>query len=293
MDPVPLADAEQHGVKFATELNANSLSALRALAAQQLLEAAGKLGIPGFKATVDGYFFPKSPTAIFAAGEQAQVPLLAGWNSEEMTYMFLLGRDKPTPENYTKAIQRLYGEQADEILKVYPGTTEEEVLQSATDLAGDRFIAYSTWKWIDLHSKTSSKPVYRYLFSRPRPPMTPEMGNAASGLAGGVVKEDANTVKMPQARGAVHAAEIEYAMGNLDYNKVYAWTPDDYKVSKTMQTYFANFVKTGNPNGTGLPQWPVISKDDNISVMHIDVNTRAEQDKHKARYQLLDKLFKK
>jgi para-nitrobenzyl esterase len=293
MDPVPLATAEQIGAEFGKSLGATSLAELRALPAQQLLEAAGKRGIPGFPATIDGYFFPKAPVAVFEAGEQAKVPLLAGWNSEEMTYLLVLGQEKPTVENYKKALQRLYGERAGDIFKVYPAATDEEVIQAASDLAGDRFIAYSTWKWIDLHSQTGGEPVYRYLFSRPRPPMTAEMGNASSGLAGGVVKEeDPNAFKMPPARGAVHAAEIEYAMGNLASNKVYAWTPEDYKVSETMQDYFANFIKTGNPNGTGLPNWPAINSGNSRQVMHIDVETRAQPDEHHERYLLLDQLYK-
>src|SRR5207244_5158015 len=103
----------------------------------------------------------------------------------------------------------------------------------------------------DPATKTGGKPSDYYLYARPRPAMRKEMGDAASGLAGGVVRGQAN--QMPPSRGAVHSAEIEYAMGNLDSNKVYDWTPDDHKVSKVMQEYFANFIKTGNPNGTGLP----------------------------------------
>jgi para-nitrobenzyl esterase len=294
LDPVPLAEGEKTGTTFAAEMGANSLAALRALPAQQLLDAAGKKGIPGFPATIDGYFFPKSPAAIFAAGEQAKVPLLAGWNSEEMTYMFLMGRENPTQENYKKAVEKLYGNQTEEILQVYKATSDADVVPVATDLASDRFIAYSTWKWLDLHSQTGGKPVYRYLFSRPRPAMVPAMGNASAGLAGGVVKEsDANAVKMPQAKGAVHAAEIEYAMGNLPYNTVYSWTPEDYKVSETMQGYFANFIKTGNPNGQSLPQWPAIQKNKPTQVMHLDVTSGAKPEQHRDRYQLLDKLLKK
>jgi para-nitrobenzyl esterase len=294
LDPIPLAEGEQQGLKFAASQGASSLAALRALPAQQLLEAAGKLGIPGFAATIDGYFFPKSPAAIFAAGEQAKVPLLAGWNSEEMTAMMVLGREKPSPENYTKALEKLYGDQASEIQQHYPGATDAQVLQSATALASDRFIAYSTWKWLDLHSQTGTKPVYRYLFSRPRPPMTAEMGNATAGLAGGVVKEkDPNAVTLPAARGAVHAAEIEYAMGNLASNKVYAWTPEDYKVSKVMQSYFANFIKTGNPNGPGLPTWPAVTRGKPVQVMHLDVETGARPEQTRARYLLLDQLHSK
>ncbi|WP_205503710.1 carboxylesterase/lipase family protein [Rufibacter psychrotolerans] len=290
-DPVPLAVGEQNGIKFATSIGANSLAQLRAMDAQQLLTEAGKPGVSRFSPTIDGYFFPKTPAAIFAAGEQAKVPLLAGWNSQEMGYQALLGQDAPTKENFTKAVQRVFGERAEEILKQYAATTDEEVMQAATDLAGDRFIAYSTWKWMDLHGKTSGKPVYRYLYSRPRPEMVPEMGNATPGLAGGVIK-DSNAPKAPPARGAVHSAEIEYAMGNLATNKVYAWTPEDYKVSKTMQEYFANFIKTGNPNGAGLPKWPVATGN-TPQYLNIDVNTRLETEKNRGRYQLLDELATK
>ncbi|MBC3539981.1 carboxylesterase/lipase family protein [Rufibacter sediminis] len=290
--PIPLAEGEQNGVKFATSIGATSLAQLRAMDAQQLLNEAGKPGVARFPPTIDGYFFPKTPAAIFAAGEQAKVPLLAGWNSQEMGYQALLGKEAPTVENFTKAVQRLYGEQAGEILKQYAVTTDEEAMQAATDLAGDRFIAYSTWKWMDLHAKTSGKPVYRYLYSRPRPEMVPEMGNATPGLAGGVIK-DSNAPKAPPARGASHSAEIEYAMGNLSTNKVYAWSPDDYKVSKTMQDYFANFIKTGNPNGANLPKWSVVTSGNAAPYMNIDVNTRLETEKHRGRYLLLDQLSSK
>jgi para-nitrobenzyl esterase len=243
-----------------------------------------------FWPVVDGYFFPKSPTQIFEAGEQARVPLMAGWNSEEMSYRALLGQDQPTPENYAKAVQKVYGDKAAQVMQLYPATTEEEVMQAATDLAGDRFIGYSTWKLIDVHARTSGQPVYRYYYERPRPAMTPEMGDAAPGLAGGVVRgKDAGAMKIAPARGAVHSAEIEYAMGNLAGNKVYAWTDEDYKVSETMQQYFANFIKTGNPNGAGLPEWPVTKPDGPAQVMHLDVTSAAKPEQHRERYLLLEK----
>ena len=288
LSAMPLAEAEQLGVKFAAGLgqgDAPSLAALRAMSAEQLLEATTKPGVPWFRPTVDGYFFPKDPPAVFAAGDQAHVPLLAGSNSEESSSAGVLGREKPTVENYRKALQRLYPGKADEVFKLYPAANEQEVLDAAQDLAGDRFIAYSTWKWIDLATKTAGRATYYYLYARPRPPMRTEMGNAVPGLAGGIVRNSPATAKQqPQSRGAVHSAEIEYAMGNLDYNKVYAWTPDDYQVSKVMQEYFANFIKTGNPNGLGLPKWP---KFDRGQRLIIDVKTRAEKDRVRARYEFL------
>jgi para-nitrobenzyl esterase len=270
---VPLAQAEAAGSKFAAALGASSLSALRAMTTAQIFEPAtsgGFASVARFPITVDGYFLPEEPAAIYAAGRQAHVPLLAGWNSEEMTWMAFLQGQEPTPENYEKAVRKLYGERADEALKLYPASTKEEVIASATALAGDLFIAYSTWKWSDLHARTGGKPVYRYLYARPRPAMRPETGPPP-----------------PPASGAVHSAEIEYALGNLASNKVYAWTPDDYKVSEAMQSYFANFIKTGNPNGAGLPNWPAVG-DGDAQVMRLDVESRADQEKHRARDLFLD-----
>jgi para-nitrobenzyl esterase len=116
--------------------------------------------------------------------------------------------------------------------------------------------------------------------------MKAAMGDAAPGLAGGVVRGNAAT-KTPPASGAVHSAEIEYALGNLHGNEVFDWTPDDHKVSAVMQEYFANFIKTGDPNGKSLPKWPPVTKDA-ADVMIIDVNTRAEKEKSRARYLFLD-----
>jgi para-nitrobenzyl esterase len=232
---------------------------------------------------------------IFSKGKQAQVPILVGWNSAEVGYQVILKNAAATPENYSMAVRELYKEKAEEVLKLYPGTTEDEVIQSATALSSDRFIVYSTWKWANIHSKTGNKPVYRYLFSKSKPPMTESMKGAVPGLAGGFTKGK----EMPESKkpvvpaGAPHAFEIEYAMGNLRYNKVYAWTADDQKVSDTMLGYFANFVKSGNPNGPGLPKWPEIKANNEVNYINLDTNTKAEVEKNGARYLFLDKEYTK
>ena len=288
---VPLAEAEENGVKFAKAAGADSIAALRAMTTEQIFELAGKRGGPRFGPDIDGYFFPESPYAIYQAGKQAHVPLLAGWNSEEANPRAVLGREAPTVENYKKAVDRLYGANAEQVLKEYAAATNDHVEQAATDLASDRFIAFSTWKWIDLCAQTGGKPVYRYYYARPRPKMNPEMGNATAGLAGGVIRGNGRGgTPPPPARGAVHSSEIEYALGNLATNKVYAWTPDDYKVSALMEQYFANFVKTGNPNGANLPEWPAVNSGGPAKFLHIDVETKAETEQHRGRYLLLDKL---
>ncbi|MBN1583019.1 MAG: carboxylesterase family protein, partial [Anaerolineae bacterium] len=292
LPPVPLAEAEQAGVAFATSAGATSLAELRAMSAPQLLKITEQPGFPFSTATVDGYFLPKLAVDILAAGEQAHVPLLAGWNSEEMNYRMVMGADEPTPENFAKVLRTRYGDLADQILSLYPASTIEQTIDSATALASDGFIAYSTWKWCDLHGKTGGEPVYRYLYAHPRPPMNPEMGDVAPGLAGGVVDQtDSEAIILPPARGAVHSAEIEYVMGNLATNKVYAWTPDDYRVSEIVQTYFANFIKTGDPNGSNLPEWLAANRGGSVQIMRLDVASRAEPEQHRTRYEFLDQFY--
>jgi para-nitrobenzyl esterase len=296
LTPVPLAQAEQAGERFAAKLKVKSLADLRKLPAQQVLDATADVPIGRFPLAVDGHFLPKDPVEVFAAGEQARVPLLVGWNSEEMNFRAVLGPDRPTRENLAKAVKRLYGERAEEVLKLYEAAADEEAEQVATDLAGDRFIGYSTWKWADLHGKTGGRTVYRYVYARPRPPMRPEFADAVPGLAGGIRKgadAKAKADRPPPPRGAVHSAEIEYALGNLAGNKVYAWTPDDERVSEVMQGYFANFIKSGDPNGPGLPAWPPANHGDVVRFMRIDVDSRLEAAKHEGRYQLLDRLNSK
>jgi para-nitrobenzyl esterase len=281
---VPLAEGEAAGVKFAESVGAASLAALRALTTTQILEVAGKLPVGRFPSTIDGYFLPKAPAEILAAGEQAHVPLLIGWNTEENPARAVLAGNEPTPQNFAKVLRTLYGERADDALKAYGAATNDEVVKAATDLASDRFIAYSTWKWADLHGKTGTKPVYRYLYARPRPAPAPAPG----------ASDTAAPSRTPSApRGAVHSAEIEYAMGNLTGSKVYAWTADDHKVSDVMHGYFANFIKTGNPNGAGLPQWPAANAGAASQIMRIDVDTRVEADTTRERYLFLDSIYNK
>jgi para-nitrobenzyl esterase len=163
----------------------------------------------------------------------------------------------------------MYGDKADDVLLQYKATTTAEVEQAATDLMTDRFIAFSTWKWIDMATATGGMPVFRYLYAHPRPPA---VGGPASSQP---------------AMGAGHSWEIEYALGNLHTNTGYAWTPDDDKVSAVMEGYFANFIKTGNPNGKGLPEWRPM-KQGVSEIMVIDVRTHAEAEKHQQRYRWME-----
>ncbi|MGJ5816507.1 carboxylesterase/lipase family protein [Paludibaculum fermentans] len=284
LPPQPLAAAEQNGAKFGAAVGAGTLAALRAMTAEQVQESLTKTQGFRFGATLDGYFLPKPLVAIFEAGEQAKIPLLAGSNTQEQSARFVLGRGEATPETLANAITKLYGDRADAVLKAYAAKTTDEVYEAARHLASARFISHGTWKWTELQMKTGTKPVYRYLYARPRPAYLGMPGQpppaAPAGLPGG-----------PQ--GAVHSAEIQYAMGNLDLDKRYSWEPADYEVSKQMQAYFVNFIKTANPNGAGLPNWPAYNSNDNFQILKIDVESRVEPEAHRARYLAIDAALAK
>ena len=285
---VPLAEGEKIGVEFAKNAGYSSLAQLRAASTRELHEVYVESKRFGFPAVIDGYFYPKGMLEIFKAKEQAQVPLLLGWNSAEIPGMAFMQGLPYTEENFVKKVKEAYPSNYEEILKVYPHKDAREIEWAATNLASDRFISYSTWKWFDLHRRYSNQPVYRYLYSKLRPPLVDK--SLTSGLAGGTSVSEGG-FKMPEPIGAPHACEIEYCMGNLDLVEDYAWSREDYHVSETMMNYFANFIKTGNPNGDKLPEWPAAKPDDiNPPVMIIDVESKAVNSKDDARYIVLDKI---
>jgi para-nitrobenzyl esterase len=127
---------------------------------------------------------------------------------------------------------------------------------------------------MNLHRRTGDAPVYYYYFDQPRP-----------------AKRQPLPGDVP-ATGAVHSGEIEYALGNLDGNAVYAWTPADRATSRVMQDYFVNFIRGGNPNGKGLPTWPAV-KDSPAGLLRqtIDAHARTQPYNGAARQQFLDRHF--
>jgi len=261
-----LAEAEQMGVDFARSCGVSTLAELRAMPAEKVQDAAKQYCNYRFPVVVDGYFFPKPPVDIYLAGEQAHVPLLVGWNFEEGNYKSITGDNPPRKENYENGVRKMFGAAADTVLQLYAAANDPDVEEVGTDLASDKFIAYSTWRWSDIQARTGGKPVYRYLFGSLRPSSKP-------------------------ARRPSHSAEIEYALGNLPLNTVYAWTAGDYAISATMQGYFVNFIKSGNPNGKGigvssgtLAQWPAVKPGRPAEVMNIGAPTGARVEQHRERY---------
>lgn len=269
-----LAAAEGQGVKFADALGAASLAALRAKPAAEVLAAASKQMQPGFSPILDGYFMPEEPSAIYAAGRQSRVPLLAGWNADEIRQAVTMRPEKPTVQSFTADVRKRFGESSDAILKAYPAADDAEALESAAALGSDLFIGYATWKWIETHLKNGEAPVYRYSFDR-KIPVEP----GATMMGRPVTTSDV---------GARHAGEIEYVFGTLKGSlpKV-PWEEGDWKLSDAMTSYWANFARTGDPNGPGLPPWPRYEPKTR-RVQHLDVTIKDGPDALRPRYEALD-----
>ena len=163
-----------------------------------------------------------------------------------------------------------FSDHSADFLKVYQGATDEEATRAAEDYSGDKFLVYSTWAWLEAQAKSGS-PAYRYLFAQPGP------GDPFH----------------PVSAGAFHSDEIEYVFGNLDSRKGAHFTPEDYKLSELMQTYWTNFAKTGNPNGDSAPQWPQYDAAGNWQVMRLSPDPGAAPDSHRARYLFLQSIWDK
>jgi para-nitrobenzyl esterase len=250
----------------------SKLADLRRLSTEDIMRPllAPGSGAPHFGADIDGWFLPKSVAEIYAAGEEAHIPVLAGWNADEGRGGIAGSLNKPSASGFAEQAAKDFPDTSEDFLKLYPHSNDQEALNSASDYAGDKFIAYSTWKWLESQVATGKAPVYRYLFA---------LGNPGDRFH-------------TPAAGAFHSDDIEYVFGTLDSRPEALWRPEDRKLSNEIQSYWTNFARNGDPNGSGLPKWPTYGPAE-WQTMHLDETSAAKPDVNRDRYLFLDNAWSK
>ena len=242
---------------WAATTGAKSTADLRAMTTAQVL-AAAKAPSARFGPAIDGKFLTEPAGVTYAAGRQAHVPMMAGWNKDEASF---LGNGM-TVAKFQALAATTFKDRAAQFLALYPASTDAEATRSAIDYGSDSFIAFSTWRWIQAQRATGGAPVYRYHFELQATPSKYHPGTFA-----------------------FHSDDIEYVFGTLDTRPGWTVRPEDRKLSEQMMGYWTNFAKTGNPNGAGLPVWPVDGSPE--ALIHLDSTVTSGPDLLAPRYAFL------
>jgi para-nitrobenzyl esterase len=257
--------AEKFGVDFMHRIGASSLAELRQMDWSKWVGDTPSIGVGGFWPTVDGYVLPDDQYKMYEAGNYNDVNVLIGTNSDEGA-MF----SRPTQlDKYVADIKAEYGPFADRMLELYPATTDEETYGALSDIFRETAFSWPTWAWANLQNKTGKGKVYLYYF---------DQFNENGGMFG-----------MPgrKPRGANHASELSYVFAS-SWGRPFEG--GDKAVSDAMNTYWGNFVKTGDPNGEGLDNWPVY-KDGEKTVMFFKNGTSLIETPNKPQLQLMEEYF--
>ena len=223
--------AELIGARLVTTLGATNIGALRKMDAQTLVDnAAVARYLP--LGTVDGKVLPHQLVETFDKGEQARVPLLAGFNAGEIRSLTNLAPPVPASATaYEATIRERYGDLANEFLRLYPSSNLQESIFATT-----RDALYG-WTAERLARKQAAVgvPSYLYLFDH---------GYPAADEAG---------------LHAFHASELPFMFGNPDRTPQF-WpkiptTPQETRLADAMVGYWTSFAKTGTPSAQNEAAW--------------------------------------
>jgi len=255
-----LAAAEKNGMRFAAEHHADSLKALRALPAADLLPAPDDHSLRFFP-IIDGWVLPADPNAVNRSAGGNDVPVITGYQANDS---MLFSPPIRSADQYDARVKQLYGSMAEEFKRLYPATSVAGMQQSIVEGNRDRD-RVSMFLWASERLDHHKGPVYTYYFDRGIPwPQHPEFG-------------------------AFHTGELPYFFRNLDALDR-PWQPVDHEVSRIASSYLKAFAGEGNPNAPGLPQWPAVSPPA-PQTMEIGAKTQPMPLADPARYQFWMRYF--
>lgn len=228
--------ARSIGLEFQKALGCKNLKQMRRLPAEAIL---AKTQFDKYWPSVDGYVITGDTYEAYLKGDYNDVDLIVGYNSDEGS-LFVHGAGL---DAYNRMIELNFPDDREGFMKAYPATNDSEALQAQRDVFRDVAFGWPSWAWATLQTRTGKHPVYFYYFDQ--------------------LSE--NTL-MRGTRGATHVAEMPFIYGFSFGGQM---TETDIHMAQIMERYWINFIKTGNPNATALPYWPVFSeKTPSVMYMH-------------------------
>jgi para-nitrobenzyl esterase len=253
--------AKKHGIQ-GTDVAA--LAQLRALPVENIVDGGqeidGSAGLPIYSGPIlDGKLVIETAESAYKAGRLPRVPLIIGSNSAEVPGGFVNAKSK-------EELFNLFGDMKAEAASIYDPDSTAEFAKVLSFVNTDKVWAEPA-RFTARAFAAKKVPAYIYLFSYVSPAMQPMM-----------------------KYGAGHASEIAYVFGNPVNRNGSPAVAADQEVAKLMNTYWSNFAKTGNPNGPGLPAWPVYTaKDNGLLEFRTDGSAVGGSDPKKSRMDVIEK----
>ncbi|MBO4678653.1 MAG: carboxylesterase family protein [Lachnospiraceae bacterium] len=246
-----LDEAFESGADLMKRYNCSTIADLRKVDAKTLVKEADTQ----HHMTVDGYALAKTPYEYYMAGEYNEEAVIHGYNRHEADAFLIFSN--ASMKNYESRVRDYFGEYTDEALALYPASTDDEAKAYWSEIWGAIFFDYPHYCLNRLEVK-NGVPTYQYYFTK-------DNGRL----------------------GPWHSGEEVYLYGNIPADsKLY--DAYDRELSKNMLSYFANFAKTGDPNGAGLKEWELNTASEDV--MEFGDNYGMIKEREHALFAILDKM---
>ena len=263
-----LPSAEAGGTALATAAGVSTAAELRAADLAALFQAGLKTGWAP-EPVIDAVVLKRQFAETFARGEQAKVPVLAGFNEGEIRSLpFLMPKAPDSPSAYVADVKRRFGAKASDFLTVYPGSDPKaDVMASIRDgLYG--FAA----QYLVRQQAAAGQPAYLYFFRHSTP------------------------AERDRDLAAFHASELPYVFGQVGPNAALGpnWprppvTSAESQLSEAMMSYWTSFVRDGVPKAPGNPPWPRFTAQQH-AYLDLDERPIAARDLHSGAFAFADAL---